>query len=227
MPELVPIEIPPNTVMLKGLDWDSNIYFVRSGREALIVDTGTGKRARDYIGLLAGEGYLNGLREVVIFNTHEHFDHIGGNLTFKSLLEGLGIKVSFATHRIVAEIIERGLSGIILDHAYGERFKPHEVHIKLKDGDELKVGKLRLNVIHTPGHTAGSSCLYLDGDTKLMFTGDTVFNRAVGRMNLPTGSLDELRKSLRKLTGFEVDFGLPGHGWIIKDWKGNLKRVMP
>ncbi|WP_297510988.1 MBL fold metallo-hydrolase [Thermococcus sp.] len=227
MPELVPVEIPPSTVMLKGLDWDSNIYLVRSGREALIVDTGTGKRVRDYIGLLAGEGYLDGLRKVVVFNTHEHFDHIGGNLAFKSLLEGLGIKVSFAAHRIVAEVIERGLSRIILDYAYGERFKPHEVHAKLEDGDELKVGKLRLKVVHTPGHTAGSTCLYLDGETKLMFTGDTVFNGTVGRTDLPTGSGEELRKSLERLAGFEVDFGLPGHGWVIKDWKGNLKRVMP
>jgi hydroxyacylglutathione hydrolase len=226
VPDLIPIEIPPHTVMVKGLNWDSNVYLVKSGDEGLIVDTGTGKHTAEYIALLLGGGYLRGIRRMVVFNTHEHFDHIGGNIPFKREFEKLGIEVAFAAHRITAGVIERGEREVILDHAYGEVFKPHEVHIKLEDGDVLRVGGLSLRVVHTPGHTAGSSCLYLDGEVKLMFTGDTLFNGTAGRTDLPTGDPSQLRKSLEKLLDFDVDFGLPGHGWVIKNWRENLERVI-
>ena len=225
MPDLVPIEIPPNTVMLRGLKWDSNVYLVRSGSEALVVDTGTGENVGRYFSTWLGEGYLNGLKKVVIFNTHEHFDHVGGNLAMRELLERRGIEVLFASHRITAEILERAESSVILDYAYGKRFRPHKVHLKLEDGDKLRVGKLGFKLLHTPGHTAGSACLYLDGEVRLIFTGDTVFNGTVGRTDLPSGSRDELRKSIERLAELEVDFGLPGHGWVIKDWKKNIEAV--
>lgn len=226
IPDLVPIEIPPNTVMLRGLGWDSNVYLVRSGSEALIMDTGTGRNAQKYFSAWLREGYLADIKGVIIFNTHEHFDHVGGNREFKELFERQGIKVRFAAHKKTAESIEKGDGYVILDYAYGRRFNPHRVHLKLGDGDILKVGKLRLRLVHTPGHTAGSSCLYLDGEVKLMFTGDTLFNGTAGRTDLPTGNPEEIRESLGKLAEFEVDFGLPGHGWVIKDWKGNLRKVI-
>ena len=225
-PELFPIEIPPNTVMLKGLNWDSNIYLFRSGREALVVDTGAGDNTERYFSLWLGEGYLNGLKKVIIFNTHEHFDHVGGNLKMRELFERLGIKVVFASHRVTAEAIERAESSIILDYAYGRRFKGHKVELKLEDGDYIRIGRRKLLLIHTPGHTAGSSCLYLDGEVRLMFTGDTLFKGTVGRTDLPSGSHEELRKSVERLSAFGVDFGLPGHGWVIKDWRENLRKVM-
>ncbi|WP_367183012.1 MBL fold metallo-hydrolase [Thermococcus sp.] len=225
-PDLFPVEIPPNTVMLKGLNWDSNVYLFRSGKEALVVDTGTGRNVERYFSLWLSEGYLTGLKKVVIFNTHEHFDHIGGNLRMKELFERLGVEVTFSAHRITAEVIERAESHIILDYAYGERLPGHEVELKLKDGDYIKIGKRKLLLIPTPGHTAGSSCLYLDGEVKLIFTGDTIFKGTVGRTDLPTGSREELRKSVERLAELDVDFGLPGHGWIIKDWPENIERVM-
>ncbi|WP_366939841.1 MBL fold metallo-hydrolase [Thermococcus sp.] len=225
-PDLFPIEIPPNTVMLKGLNWDSNVYLFRSGKEALVVDTGTGKNVGRYFSLWLGEGYLNGLRKAVIFNTHEHFDHIGGNLKMKVLFERLGVEVTFAAHRITAEVIEKAESHTILDYAYGEKFPGHKVELKLNDGDYVKIGKRKLLLIHTPGHTAGSSCLYLDGEVKLIFTGDTIFKGTVGRTDLPTGSREKLRKSVERLAELDVDFGLPGHGWVIKDWRENIERVM-
>ncbi|WP_457741849.1 MBL fold metallo-hydrolase [Thermococcus sp.] len=211
--------------MLKGLGWDSNVYLFRSGKEALVIDTGTGKNAERYFSLWLGEGYLRGLKHVIIFNTHEHFDHVGGNLVMKRLFERLGVNVLFAAQRITAEVIEKAKSSVILDYAYGKRFEGHNVDIKLEDGDYLKIGKRKLLLIHTPGHTAGSSCLYLEGKNRLMFTGDTLFKGTVGRTDLPTGSRKELRKSIEKLADFEVDFGLPGHGWIIKDWCGNIEAV--
>ncbi|MCD6372321.1 MAG: MBL fold metallo-hydrolase [Thermococcus sp.] len=212
--------------MLKGLDWDSNVYLFRSGKEALIVDTGTEDNVERYFSLWLSEGYLDGLRKVVIFNTHEHFDHLGGNLKMKGLFEKMDIEVIFAAHRKTAEVIERSEGPVILDYAYGKTFPGHKVDFHLDDGDYLRIGKRRLLVIHTPGHTAGSSCLYLEGEPSLAFTGDTLFKGTVGRTDLPSGDHRALRRSIERLAELEVDFGLPGHGWAIKDWRRNIEDIL-
>ncbi len=221
---MIPVEIPPNTVMLKGIGWDSNIYLVRDGDEALIIDTGTGTYWNRYAGVWEREGYLNGVRRAVIFNTHEHFDHVGGNSVIRGWLERRGIEVLFAAHRKTAEVLEGQEDYVILSFYYGRRYETEEISFKLRDGDILKIGTLRFELIHTPGHTAGSSCLYEPGE-KLLFTGDTVFKGTVGRTDLPTGSRTQLAESIRRLEGLDVYLGLPGHGGLIRDWEENLRTV--
>jgi len=224
---VVPVEIPPGTIMLRGIGWDSNVYLLVEERDALIVDTGTGVNWHVYTEIWEAEGYLQNVKRVTIFNTHEHFDHVGGNRILKEWLEKKGIKVLFAAHETAAETLERGDEYVILSYAYGRPFEPQKVELKLKDGNKLKIGSLRLEVVHTPGHTAGSSCLYLDdGEVMIMFTGDTVFRGTVGRTDLPTGNGWELQESLERLLEYEVDFGLPGHGRVIDDWEGNLREIL-
>jgi len=152
---------------------------------------------------------------------------VGGNQVFKLWLESLGIKVLFAAHEVTAKTLEQGDDYVILGYTHGRSVEPQPVNIKLKDEGRLKIGSLELLLLHTPGHTAGSSCLYLDdGETKIMFTGDTVFEGTVGRVDLPTGNRWALGESLQRLLEFEVDFGLPGHGKPIKNWRENLEKVM-
>lgn len=67
---------------------------------------------------------------------------------------------------------------------------------KLRDGEVVEAGKLRLTVLHTPGHTPGSCC-FLCGD--VLFTGDTLFRGSVGRTDFPGGSYDALKRSLDRL----------------------------
>ncbi|WP_461864211.1 MBL fold metallo-hydrolase [Thermococcus sp.] len=221
---MIPVEIPPNTVMLKGIGWDSDIYLVRDGDEALIIDTGTGTYWNRYAEVWEREGYLNGVRRAVIFNTHEHFDHVGGNSAIRGWLERRGIKVLFAAHRKTAEVLEGQEDYVILSFYYGRRYEAEKISFKLRDGDVLKIGALRFELMHTPGHTAGSSCLYEPGE-KLLFTGDTVFKGTVGRTDLPTGSRTQLAESIRRLEGLDVYLGLPGHGGLIRDWEENLRTV--
>ena len=225
VPKLIPIEIPPHVLMLRGIGWDSNIYLVRDGGEALIVDTGTGVNWHAYASVM--EEYLSGVESVTVFNTHEHFDHVGGNRALGGWLEESGMEVQFAAHEITARTLERGDDYVILSYAYGRRFEPQKVDLHLGDRDILKIGSLELELIHTPGHTAGSSCLYLDdGETRIMFTGDTLFNGTVGRTDLPTGDGEALRRSVERLSGYDVDFGLPGHGKYIEDWRENIEGIL-
>ena len=225
--EIVPVEIPPHIVMLRGIGWDSNVYLVRDGNEVLIIDTGTGVNWHVYAEIWEREGYLKEVKRAIIFNTHEHFDHVGGNSTLADWLKGKGIEVLFAAHEVTAKTLEKGDDYVILAYSYGRKFEPQRVDLHMGDGERLKVGSLELELVHTPGHTAGSACLYLDdGETRVMFTGDTVFKGTVGRVDLPTGNGWKLQESLEKLLEYEVDFGLPGHGWVIKDWRGNINSIL-
>lgn len=80
---------------------------------------------------------------------------------------------------------------------------------KLRDGEVVEAGKLRLTVLHTPGHTPGSCC-FLCGD--VLFTGDTLFRGSVGRMDFPGGSYDALKRSLDRLAALPGNYTLlPGH----------------
>ena len=80
---------------------------------------------------------------------------------------------------------------------------------KLRDGEVVEAGKLRLTVLHTPGHTPGSCC-FLCGD--VLFTGDTLFRGSVGRTDVPGGSYDALKRSLDRLAALPGDYTLlPGH----------------
>ncbi|WP_456320794.1 MBL fold metallo-hydrolase [Palaeococcus sp. (in: euryarchaeotes)] len=221
---MIPVEIPPNTVMLKGLSFDSNIYIIRDGNEGLMIDTGTGSIFEPYKDTLEREGYLEGVERMVILNTHEHFDHVGGNLVWKKYFENRGIKVRFASHSNTSKTLENSEDRIILSYYHGKKYNPHKVDIKLEEGDTLKVGSLEFKVMHTPGHTQGSICLY-EPKEKLLFTGDTIFYESVGRTDLPTGNFWQLLDSINRLKSMDVYIGLPGHGRIIQHWDENMEKI--
>jgi glyoxylase-like metal-dependent hydrolase (beta-lactamase superfamily II) len=98
----------------------------------------------------------------------------------------------------------------------GEKLGPLEPTRLLHDGDRIELGSLLLDVIHTPGHTQGSICLY-DNERSLLFSGDTVFCDDIGRVDLPTGNQGAMTNSLKKLTKLKLDKLLPGHGPIVDE----------
>jgi hydroxyacylglutathione hydrolase len=80
------------------------------------------------------------------------------------------------------------------------------------DGGEIRFGALRLTVLHTPGHTEGSVCLY-DPDAGLLFSGDTLFAGGWGRVDLPGGDPDVMAASLARLSELPDAVRVyPGHG---------------
>jgi glyoxylase-like metal-dependent hydrolase (beta-lactamase superfamily II) len=92
---------------------------------------------------------------------------------------------------------------------------PGEVAIEasIADGDSLQAGSLKANVMHTPGHTEGSVCLYFPAE-KMLIAGDTLFARSIGRTDLPGGSFEKIMRSLheRVLTLPDETVVIPGHG---------------
>ena len=145
-----------------------------------------------------------------LISTHCHYDHTAGLLDVRKNTGGL-----VAAHEIDADAMEKGDETKILSKMFRVKCPRLHVDILLKDGDSINLGGLVLEVIHTPGHSMGSICLY-EPESKSLFSGDTVFADGVGRTDLAGGSLSDLRKSLEKLIRLHHESGIkivyPGHG---------------
>lgn len=129
-----------------------------------------------------------GLHIKYIVNSHGHPDHASAN---KKVKEATGAQT--VLHELDAKFFSQTENVRKLSSEIGCTPTEIEVDILAHDGDVLKVGNLELKLIHTPGHSPGSMCVYGDGN---LFTGDTLFVGAVERTDLPGASLNQLLNSL-------------------------------
>jgi glyoxylase-like metal-dependent hydrolase (beta-lactamase superfamily II) len=148
----------------------------------------------------------NNLKLQYIVNTHCHFDHLMG-LVFLQQEFNIPLRI----HPLESDIMQRAASHALL---FGfSMIQPGPGFVPLKDGETLTFGKTELKVIHTPGHSPGSICLY-DPIGGTLFTGDLLFAGSVGRTDLPGGDYDDLMTSLsRKIRPLPPQTVIyPGHG---------------
>jgi glyoxylase-like metal-dependent hydrolase (beta-lactamase superfamily II) len=140
-----------------------------------------------------------------VINTHGHTDHISGNA---AIIEAT--HAALCIHEADAEQPRKMLSRA-LSRLMGGKGSPPATRL-LKDNDSIPIGETQLTVIHTPGHTPGSICIYAPGH---LFTGDTLFVGAVGRTDLPGGSMRQILSSIReKLYTLPDDTRVwPGHDY--------------
>ena len=146
-----------------------------------------------------------GLEMVLL--THGHSDHIFGLEEIRPLAKkGVGI------HELDAPLLEKPELNLSAFLSKPCAAKPAEQ--KLQDGQVLEIGSMRVEVIHTPGHTRGSCCLMAnDEDEAILLSGDTLFAQSIGRTDLPGGDQRELECSLKKLARLKDDMQVfPGHG---------------
>lgn len=174
-------------------------------KDAIVVDPGMAepdelKRFDDFVA-------QSGIHIQGIVNTHLHVDHcLGANY----VKDKYGVPVS-------AHINDEPLGNNIAAQArmFGMRQSGSNVEVDspLADGDYVQVGKERLQVIHTPGHTQGGICLYSPSG-KFLISGDTLFQGTIGRTDHPGGNHEQLVESLNnKLLELPDDtLVLPGHG---------------
>ncbi|MEM7819786.1 MAG: MBL fold metallo-hydrolase [Candidatus Aenigmatarchaeota archaeon] len=184
--------------MLGGTGNDSNIYLVDG---ELLVDTGTGIFFSDIKREIEKKFDINKI--MMIVNTHHHFDHTGGNKKFRDWL-----KANIAIHSADKNALE---SGKTLAEFFGEKSKIITADKILKNGTIIKTKNFIFEVVHTPGHTPGSICLY-EKNKRILISGDTLFSDGIGRTDLPEGDKDQMLSSLKKLLGYNINFLLPGHG---------------
>lgn len=176
---------------------DTNSYIVASSQHnAALIDA---PADAEYI---LEQLSLRGLTLKKILLTHGHFDHVGA---VADLAEETGCEVYIHEKDI------RKLNGDSEDELFGffriKGLRPYDGAKPVGDGDIITLDELEFDVVHTPGHTSGSVC-YILGD--VMFSGDTLFSRSVGRTDMPDGNEAALMQSMK----------------LIRDLGGNL-RVLP
>jgi hydroxyacylglutathione hydrolase len=164
------------------------------------------------------DAFLEGKRLSRLVLTHMHFDHTGGAAR---LVSDTGAE-AFA-HPPDSKALAEGDGDMTCSGWLGEMQTPMKIH-PLKEGAILECGGMKLEVLHTPGHTSGSICLF-DRRGGVLFSGDTVFaNGGVGRWDLPTGDHRQLVESLERLSALKVSSLYPGHGpWYEEDGSSHIR----
>lgn len=139
-----------------------------------------------------------------VLNTHGHSDHIGANTEICSKYNApLGI------HPLDAPMLTD--AKLNLSNYWGLDILSKKADFFLNENDVLAIGKSKLRVVHTPGHSPGGICLIGD---KFIFSGDSLFAEAIGRTDFPGGSTEDLIKNLQEkvLTLDDDVIVYPGHG---------------
>ena len=199
---MINLEKIDDIIIIEGRGYDSNIYIF----EDVIVDTGTG----DNIGYIKDSMKKADITVddlSLIVNTHNHFDHIGGNKCFD---------LEVAMHRDDAKAIEAGDNEATVASMFGRSMNGMKIDRILEEGDKIH----DFEVIHTPGHTKGGICLY---NGEILISGDTVFaGGGCGRMDIG-GDINDMKKSLKRLSQMNVKYLLPGHGPWVSDGSRHIK----
>lgn len=176
----------------------SNCYIIGDNGECAVIDPGA-----DSDEILEAAAKMN-LKIKYIFLTHVHIDHI---LSVDALREktGAGVLVHEAEAKALSNSLYNGANLFGLNNTF------EDADILLKDGDVFEAGGIKLEIIHTPGHSPGGICIKTGN---IVFTGDTLFRMSVGRTDLGNGDQDDLMNSinnrLMKLEDETIIY--PGHG---------------
>lgn len=179
----------------------TNCYFLQNTdtNEVIVVDPGAkGERIYEE---MTNRGYT--IKAVLL--THGHFDHVMGA---DAIRKAAGVKVYLGEED--GKLIEN--ADLNVSAMFGTPYTT-KADILVKDGEELELAGIKMKVIHTPGHTAGGVCYYLE-EEKILVCGDTLFAESVGRTDFPTSSASALVTAIREKLFILPDevYVYPGHG---------------
>ena len=185
------------TMVLPPIGTNCYLLIDKATRKAAIIDPAA-----------AGQRILDVLKEAkaepaLIINTHGHWDHTGANHFLQEQT-----KAPLLIHEADAPMLSNAaLSSATFFGAGIENSTPDRL---LHDKDVIELGELKLEVLHTPGHSPGGVCLFTED---LCFSGDTLFKLSMGRTDLPGSDGTQMEYSLNKLMRYPDELTvLPGHG---------------
>ena len=179
----------------------TNCYLVvnEEEKQCILIDPAV------YSGEIAEQIRREGLDLRAILLTHGHFDHIMGIDGFRKEFP----EIPVYAHREEEALLKDASMNASLEFGRQYTFSGAAY---AEDGDVLDLAGMQFQVIHTPGHTIGGCCYYLQ-EEKVLFSGDTLFRESIGRTDLPTGNGGQLMRSIREklFTLPEETAVYPGH----------------
>jgi len=180
---------------------NANTYLI-SGSEKVLIDPGHNHlfgNVKDHLSKLS----ITPQDIDLVILTHGHPDHVEAVRAF------VNSRALMALHETEMDFIKT------LAPHYGAAMgiKDFQPQILLREG-ALLLGDMKFQVIHAPGHSPGSICIYWPQE-KALFTGDVIFYQGIGRTDLPGGDGQALKESIRRLSELDVEHLLPGHGETV------------
>jgi glyoxylase-like metal-dependent hydrolase (beta-lactamase superfamily II) len=171
-----------------------------TSREAMVIDPGDD--IDDVLAIIRKHNLT--VRQIVI--THAHIDHVGGAMKLRRAT-GAPILLNENDYDLLKML---DVQATWLGMAQPEKVEIDDSPVQ---GSRVTAGALKASVLHTPGHTQGSICLYFPAEKKLI-AGDTLFAGSIGRTDLPGGSFEKIIHSLRErlLPLPDETVVVPGHG---------------
>jgi hydroxyacylglutathione hydrolase len=191
-----------------------NIYLIDGGTEYALIDIGQDDTLDEVIDLLRGMDFPLSKCKLIVA-THADADHVQALAQARTRL-----KTKAAAHPKAAATLESGDTvqtyASIPAQGFDIPMPPCKVDVLLDEGDEVKVGKLRLQVWHTPGHTPGQLSFKMGN---LLFSGDNIYKDAcVGVIDAHHGSsIPDYLKSLARIRADDAEFLLPSHGPVFRN----------
>ncbi len=209
-----PYEIDKDVFIVGGPDItdgrDGCVYLMNLG-ELILIDTGAGWSVDNIIGNIKKLG-LDPKNLTKIILTHCHIDHIGGVPEFK---KRFGCKIYI--HKLDAPPLENGDQILTAANWYQTSFPPTPVDVKFNLPEEtLTIGEQKIVCLHTPGHTPGSICIYLDKDEKRILFGQDLHGPLLEEFG---SNIEDYGRSTKKLLDLDADILCEGHFGIYKTKK--------
>jgi glyoxylase-like metal-dependent hydrolase (beta-lactamase superfamily II) len=218
-----------------------NVFLVHDGGEGALIDSGFGdeKSIKERLDFLKEHSGIS-VKQIVL--THHHFDHSSGA---QQLREATGAYVVLHPREEAFLLDTRSEAPQDIEMPDGDR-EPTEDERKMReavekfrkqaaeakpdshidDGDTLRVGGLTIEVVHTPGHTLGSVCLYLR-EERALFTGDTALGLGTVAISPPPyGDMALYLQSLERLRDMDCALMLPGHGQAVHEVRAKMQELI-
>ncbi len=210
-------EIMPELYRINTGKPSCSSYLVTTEDRSVLIDPGI----IDHVDIL-----LKDIREIgvepedidMVINTHEHVDHIGANKYFQK--HSLIAADRFAATKIISADDE-----VLKCRALGHDVRGYKVNLWLMNINAITVGDWFLKVLHTPGHTSGSICIF-EPYKRILFSGDTVFTKGTISDISTSGSYGEYINSLARLNTMKINMILPGHGKISENAETDILRAI-
>jgi hydroxyacylglutathione hydrolase len=184
--------------------YQTNCFVLRANevaKDCLIIDTGL--EAEELVSFLEAHK----LNPVAVVLTHGHIDHIAGLVALRNRFPDIKVYI----HKLDSEMLMGEKDN--LSAMAGLPFSSEPADFTLEEGDTIEQANIKLDVLHTPGHTPGGISLY-SKTNGIVFVGDTLFADSVGRTDMPGGSSTKLIKSIKEKLCLLPDETIvyPGHG---------------